>query len=492
LTNKGITRLATIDVAGERISKVTFQRKIVKRDGEFDAAGKLVLPGFIDCHCHMFSVGEMEKEVKLFGSSSIRDFQKRITDFGGKAKFLQPHEWLFGRGWDQDRFEEKRMPSRQDLDEIQISRPMIMVRVCGHIAVMNSLARDWLERAGVFIDTAGKATGIVKETTLSECWRALNVADLTEIKENFLIAQKKALQFGITSVHCILSENWRNELDALRELDTESRLSIKTSLLLPIESLEFVESLELEKQKFLFNGRRFAVTGFKLFADGSLGARTAALKEPYSDDPNNIGIMNYKDEQIVSIAKRVKKLHLVLAVHAIGDRAIEQVIDCFRSARVSKKHSFRIEHVSVVNKSLVAKLSTFVLCIQPMFASSDDWIRERIGTNKEKRFAYPFKSLGKRSTLIAGSDAPVETLNPLESIEAASHNKVDARESLTLSQSLSLYTSTASQASKLTRKTGEIRSGMYCDLVVTSAKDIEELFAAKAIQVFASGERINL
>lgn len=497
---RGEAKLVTLQISNGKFKNIVTQNKILKPKtgfSGFDAGGKLVLPGFIDCHCHLFSVGEIEKEVNLRGCNSIAEMRRRIVDFEQRANFIPPGVWMFGRGWDQDNFQEGRMPSSQDLDSLPFKRPLVMVRICGHVAVLNSLALDFLERAGAFRDAnnetyekdgVGSRTGIVKETSLAECWKILKVSDLKELKNDFLLAQSRALGFGIIGVHTILSENWRNEIEAIRRLDEENRLILKTSIFLPIEALESISSMKkLEREKFLA-GKRFEILGFKLFADGSLGARTAALKSPYSDDPENTGILNYDSTTMTNIVKGVKKSGLILAVHAIGDRAIEQVLECFSNAGVSRKDRFRIEHVSVLRTDLVQKLGIPILCVQPMFASSDYWIEDRIGSSKRTRFAYTFKTLSKRSTLIAGSDAPVETLNPISSIEAACYNRTDPEESLSLDQSLELYTSNAAKLSPITLNSGKIKKGSACDFIVLCESSIDQIFNSKVIKAFIDGQ----
>jgi predicted amidohydrolase YtcJ len=497
MARDGKTRLASIETMNGKIRRVMSQKRTrTVRPNSINAGGNLVLPGFVDCHCHLFALADSERNVILNGSKSIEELQKRIAAFT-KSSHPQMDDWLFGRGWDQDRFEEKRMPSKEDLDILDIDRPIVMVRVCGHIAVMNTLALEWFERAGalkeaagttVERDSSGNLTGIVKEGALSRCWNALKTDNLGALMQDFLVAQSRALSYGITAVHCILSENWQNELKAVKILDRKNRIVIKTSLLLPVEALGNISKMTRPTRDKFLRGRNAKVIGFKLFADGSLGARTAALSLPYSDDPGNSGILNHKDKVIIDSAKRIKRLRLVLAVHVIGDRAVQQVIDCFRTAGVTKRDRFRIEHVSVLTEATVAKLGVPVLCIQPMFASSDYWVKERIGSDRKERFAYPFKTLFKTSRTIAGSDCPVETFDPLKSIKAACFNPVDPGESLDVFQALALYTTTASRESPLTIGTGRVERGYSCDLIVLNRGRLREIFDSAVTHVLINGE----
>jgi predicted amidohydrolase YtcJ len=474
------------------ISTSNPKEEIGRRD--YDAQSCLVLPGLIDCHAHLFSLAMEEKVVKLRGVKSIKEMQKKI-----RARAKEPVDssgWVIGRGWEQDSFAEKRMPNAQDLDEAISDTPAIMTRICGHIAVLNTAAIKKVSKELesfndnlVPKDSGRRPTGIVKETALKACLEKVPKLSVPDLKRYFLNVQERCIQVGLCAVHCILSEHWESELACLRDLDNDGKIALRLSLFLPISALGWIEKLEKTRRKLLLEGKRYLVLGFKLFADGSLGAKTAALGRDYSDDPGNRGLLNYSTAQIKEYAIRVKRLGLIIATHAIGDRAIAQVIRAYKGARVFPEDGFRIEHCSVLTKGILNGIGGTTLCIQPMFSESDYWIQNRLGVSGD-RFAYPFLTLSKIAFLIGGSDAPVEPLEPLRAISAAMKNR-DERESLSLEESLELYTENAARASPITKNCGEIAVGRDCDLVILNQRNRRKLRAAKIRAVFLEGHIVS-
>src|SRR5579883_1470693 len=370
------TRLVDIGVADGKIgfvAKSNGNNKIRTSHAEIDLSGRIVFPGlidshihlfavaekmnmtineswkndpttqvdlgvrsanFIDSHIHLFAVAENASFVDLYGSRSVNEMLQRIREYIKIHEDLGEKEnrksWVLGRGWEQDKLAERRFPTRFDLDKVVTSRPAMMVRVCGHVAVLNSVALDLLlsrldskslDKILIEEDKSGERTGIIRERALEEAWKLVPDPSISKLVDQFLYSQKLCLENGIVGVTCILSENWRRELKAIRRVSESGRLRIRVCLLLPISALEEVEGGILDSDEFAISENDgYAVHGFKLFADGSLGARTAALNEDYSDDPGNSGILNYADSEIIDYARRIKKLRrYILATHAIGD-----------------------------------------------------------------------------------------------------------------------------------------------------------------------------
>jgi predicted amidohydrolase YtcJ len=494
------TKIVDIGISKGKIISIRKSRAVPKKGtgAGYDAEGKIVLPSFIDCHCHLFSLAEQDEEIDLRGSKSIEEMQDRIRKYMLVKAPVATQDWVFGRGWDQDLFKEKRFPSKEDLDSVVDSIPLVLTRICGHIAVMNSRALEFFKSKGAFSGTSNELVpldigdnfiGIVKENALTNCWRALPKVKIEHLERLFLKAQTQALHFGLSGVHCILND--LDQLDAIRRLALAGKLRLRLTLFLPIDSIGKVERMRSRQRSRFLRGKSFQVAGFKLFADGSLGARTAALNEDYSDDPGNKGILNYAEEQIIDYAKRAKKLDLILATHAIGDKAVEQVARAYKKAGISPKDHFRIEHCSVVRLQKIRDLSGIILSVQPMFAVSDFWLKNRIGGLSSKRVGYCLRTLSKRNLLIGGSDAPVESLNPLTGIRAALHNIADPRESLSLLKAIEMYTKGAAIASKLTRKSGSIGIGRSCDVVVLNVKDPSTIPESQVVDLFIDGKRID-
>jgi hypothetical protein len=333
----------------------------------------------------------------------------------------------------------------------------------------------------------GEINGLVKEGALDCVWGKIPPPSEKILAELLAHAQQKALSVGLFGVHCILSENWRIELSAIKSLDRTGRLAIKTSLFLPVTALSLVEMMTPEAKREL-NGRNFATIGFKLFTDGSLGARTAALLRPYSDDPYTSGVLYYKTKYVTNVARRVKRLGMVLATHAIGDRAIKQVVDAYEDAGINLEDGFRIEHASVLNRKLLLRLHDVIVSVQPSFATSDYWLEDRLGKNRTQ-FTYPMRTLLelKGKDLIAGSDSPVESLSPVQGICSALKNPMKG-ESLTLSEAINIYTTNAAGKSPLTKDTGLLATGMKCSVVVFDCTNPERICSSNVTAVLIDGK----
>jgi predicted amidohydrolase YtcJ len=221
-------------------------------------------------------------------------------------------------------------------------------------------------------------------------------------------------------------------------------------------------------------GNDMVKIGFvKIFADGSLGARTAALKEPYSDKPETKGMMLYTQRKLNELVLKAHSAGLQLAVHAIGDRAVEAVLKAFRKTlkeHPREDHRHRVEHCSVLSPRLIRRMKRLglIASVQPHFAVSDFWVVDRVG-NDRARWVYPFKTLVQEGLIVAsGSDCPVEKIDPLLGFWAAVARKTVAEESLTVEEALKIYTLNAAYASFDEDKKGVIEAGKFADLTILS------------------------
>ena len=435
-----------------------------------DLKGRTVVPGFNDAHSHIMSLGRKSSELDLRYASSIESIQRRLRN---KAEATQKGKWIFGRGWDQDRLKEKRYPTRWELDEAAPDNPVFLTRVCGHVGVANSraleLARLGRKRTvslGEFVDRdpkTGEPTGLVKEKAVDL------ICSMPEPSERDLLeactsALSEAAKVGLTSVTCITSSS--SEVQALQKLEEQDRLPLRVYVMVPIECLGNFRNRQVD-DPFL------KVKCVKIFADGSLGARTAALAEPYADEPSTTGILYYNLDQLKRLVKEADEAGFQIAVHVIGDQASTQTLQAFEDAvgkqRVAK-HRHRIEHASVLNPDLIKRTKALGLLatIQPHFVVSDFWIPERLGPERT-RWTYAFKSLIENGVLVAASsDAPVEPLNPLLGIWAAVTRELSPQERLSVMEALRAYTLGAAYFSFEEDIKGSIEVGKYADLTILS------------------------
>jgi predicted amidohydrolase YtcJ len=418
--------------------------KGVKR---LDANGAALFPGFADTHCHPFEYGWLKRNVDLRGISNITGLRLRLF---ARVQRSKPGEWVAGMGWDQEAFSERRMPDRLDIDDLSGKNPVALTRVCGHIALLNTVAIKTLaleDRQGseFMRDEGGRLTGIVREGALEEVTgRIPRSAEVCA--GDLLSAEAEAARCGITTLHSVVSPTgYREELEALAGLHSAGALSLRYRAYIPVEAMGYVKEEGLRSK---LDDDMVRINGVKVYADGSLGARTAALRAPYADDPGNSGILRHTDEELGSIVEGADATGYQVIIHAIGDRAVEQAIRALSlvtGARNPRRH--RIDHASLLPRDLLAKMVKHGIraSVQPLFITSDTWAAKRLGEDRVKDL-YPLKSMLVGGIVASGgSDSPVEQMSPLLGVWAAMvRGGFAPRESLSLDEALGLYTSNAS------------------------------------------------
>jgi len=443
--------------------------------------GKTVVPGFIDTHVHMRGFGRYLTKIDLRNVSSIRKMQQLLQE-----RVQKTHEryWILGRGWDQERLREKRYPTRWDLDEAASNNPVILTRVCGHICVVNSKA---LELANITKDTAapsggqidrdpetGEPTGILRENALDLVLNVVPEPNEEELTEMCALACHKAVEAGLTSVHWFVRSS--AEIRVLQELRKEDKLPIRIYLVVPVEFLERLASAGLATG---FGDSMMKIGSIKILADGSLGARTAALKQPYNDEPSTRGMMLYNRRSLNTLVLKAHKARFQLAIHAIGDRAVDMALKALETAvneSPRENHRHRLEHVSVVTETFIHQMRKLgvIASVQPHFAVSDFWVEKRLGKARA-RWTYPFRTFIKEGLVVTGgSDCPVEPISPLLGIFAAVNREAFPQERITLDEALRIYTISAAFASFEEKVKGSIEAGKLADLVVLS-DDLREI-----------------
>jgi len=457
-----------------------------KKTKIIDLHEKTVVPGFIDAHAHLITLGHTLPWLDLRGVSSITEIQRKLK---AKVQETERKRWILGRGWDQDRLREKRYPTRWDLDRVSARNPVLLSRVCGHIGVANSRA---LEIANINTETAasggefigrdlktGEPTGILREKTLDMVWNMPKPSEGDMLKACSR-ACTEAAKAGLTSVHWVVYNP--DEVYALQELRKKDRLPLRIYVILPEEcSTNF-------KNKRL-NDAFLKLRCVKMFADGSLGARTAALQEPYEDEPSTKGLLNHSLDELKTMIGEADKAGFQVALHAIGDLAMSESLKAFQEAlgtEAIRKRRHRIEHASVLNPSLIEQVKTLglIVCIQPHFVISDFWVSNRLG-HKRARWTYSFKSLLKSDILVAGSsDAPAEPISPLLGIWAAVARESFPDERISVEEALQIYTINAAYFSFEEKVKGSIEVGKFADLTVLSENPLTlEREKIKDIQV---------
>ncbi len=397
-----------------------------------DVQGRVVIPGLVDSHMHLSSYALGKVRLDLRGVTSIEYLKEAVKL---RALSLKEGEWIVGMGWDHEQFREKRLPNRFDLDEAAPSNPVLLTRICGHMGVANTLA---LRKLGLESEE-----GLLYEDELYEALK--RVPKPPNYRDLLLNSLCDLASYGITRI-CSM-DVLKEELDAL--------LSLRE---LPIWVHLFMSEEDYTK---LEGKRKLSIEGIKVFADGSFGARTAALREDYADDPGNRGMLLKRSDDLVRLARVLENDGKMLAVHAIGDRALEEVLNALKLVK-----NIRIEHASLMPPDLLQEFrdnQPVVFTVQPHFTISDSWLEERLG--ERVKYAYNYRAmLDADFTLAGSSDAPIEPVNPWISIGAALTGGLLEVPPLTIDEAIEMYTSSGLKACGV--KYDPLSPGSPADLVV--------------------------
>ncbi|MEM3229136.1 MAG: amidohydrolase [Fervidicoccaceae archaeon] len=467
-------------------------KKAKELGGEIiDRRGKIVLPGFIDSHMHLNSLGISLMTLDLRGTKSISELKGKLSSFrkGGEKVII-------GRGWDQELFSEGRWPRASDLDAVISDIPVVLVRVCGHAAVLNSLAleialeegmEDYIQR-----DDKGEPTGVIFEDLVG-----IVLTRMTEWMDKHEIMMKatmEAARLGVTSVGFMSAKI--KDLEILKMMNERNELRTRVFVYLDYKEIDALKQVNGSIDHELLR-----VNGIKLFADGSLGARTALLSQPYADSPETSGVAVMGENELAYWSNRAKELGLQSAIHAIGDAALDNVIGAFKKSGI-RGNLGRVEHASIVMDDQIQKLASLGIgaSVQPHFIISDWWLVKRLGMERAK-YAYRFKTMMKAGIDIGFStDSPVEPLDPWITLDAAVNRgekegvelfNLTRDERLSIEEALHAYTA---GSAKLMRAEGigRLEPGNFADFVIVSGDPFnEDLASLRVLESYIGGKRVH-
>ncbi|MGL4731308.1 MAG: amidohydrolase [Clostridium sp.] len=457
-------------------------------DSIIDLKGKVVLPGFNDSHMHLLGYGYNKYKVDLNNSTSFDDIINTSKDYIIKSN-TGSTQVLLGRGWNQDNLKEKQIPTRLVLDKISTDIPIIFTRACGHMAVCNSKAISLLKYNGESLidDNINLKDGIFTEDALGILNKLVKNPTLQELKHMIISACDELIKNGITSVQsddfCALPQRDCDlVLKAFLELACENKLPVRVYEQCLFDDVnEFKYYLDNEKIKFHSGDTFFKIGPLKLLLDGALGGRTALLSEPYYDDKNNYGIANLEKNTLDEFVKLSNNNSMQIAVHAIGDQAINWVLDSYENFTDNTnplRHG--IVHCQLTTQNSLNKMKNLntLAYIQPIFLHYDlHIVEDRIGSEKYKS-TYAFNTMNKLGiNASCGSDAPVEHFNVFNGLHCAI-NRQDLsnypptgwlkNESLSLIDAIKAFTIKGAFASFEEDIKGSLELGKLADLIVLS------------------------
>ena len=450
---------------------------------KYDLGGKVVIPGFIDAHTHFIQMGVDAMSVDL---TSSRSLDEAMAMMKAGAKKIAPGEWVVGSGWTESKWSDGRFITREDLDVACPDHTAVAHRVCGHLSSVNSKAIDEIpltaEMPDVMRDSGGKLTGIVTESAVAVVRNATAPSPEGRMK-GLMVACRKAHSLGVTSVQ---DNGAGDDLPVYVKAVNSGKLSVRVYFNTPSSGLESRLRIGIPTP---FGSEWLKIGGLKIFCDGALGARTAALSEPFSDDPGNKGSLINSEEELRGMVSKANEAGIQLVIHAIGDRGIEAALSAIEESleeHPRKNHRHRIEHLELPTQSHIDRMrrSRIVASMQPNFVGEWSGINgmyyERLGVERAKR-NNPFKQiLRSRVKLVFGSDCmPFSPIYGLASAVAAPHDV----QRLTVEEALAAYTRDAAYTSFEEKVKGVIAEGKLADFVVLSRNPFDDPSDIRSIQV---------
>ncbi|MEO0130665.1 MAG: amidohydrolase [candidate division WOR-3 bacterium] len=467
-------------IKDKKISEIFFSKEIPNYP-MIDYEDYYLLPGFIDSHIHLLELGLLNIFPDLSPISSLGDLFEIIAE---AKKNLAYFPFLIFFNFDLEKIKEKKYPKREELDKIVDKKILIISQVDGHTSILNTYGLikifDQNIVSGMELDQYKEPTGILRGEANEIVHKYYKKNLPLDIKIfAFREAEKNVIKNGITSLCAMVGEEEDNSYEILLEnLDS-----------FKIEIIIFPQIKDINKVKSL----GFKRIGGCILIDGSLSSYTAALSEPYSDSPNTSGILYFTNEELYKFLRDASDEGLQIALHAIGDKAIEQVVNIYEKFLKENSLRHRIEHCEVLNNRLIRKIKKLNLIIscQPAFeyywGGKGKLYEKRLG--KRIEFTNPYRSLlNENIILVGGSDAPITSPNPLLGIYSAL-NHPNEKERISLNEAIDLFTKNGAYGVFLEDRKGEIKKGYDADLVVLEDLPIHN-YNIKIKAVFKKGEII--
>ena len=511
---------------GVKDGKITFlgtddEAKNISSKELIDLKGKMMIPGMADAHLHLYAYCQNLTFVDL---SKVHNINEMINLMKEKVKNVKKGDWVKGVNFDQSKWKENRFPTLEEMNSISKDNPVIIKRCCLHAVVANSKA---LEMAGigknyqagtggiVELDKDGMPNGILREQS-TKVFDDILPDPLKDIEVQKRIMQDVLNDMsskGITTIHTYAAKIWQynEDINIYKNFEKEGKLPLRVTVCID----ELFEPEILTKEKLNNPYRKVQLGAYKIFSDGSMGSRSAALKKPYSDDPENSGFMLFTQEELNNKILTGYEHGLQPAIHAIGDRALDMTLSAIEyTLKITKEKGmtdeeqkkrlpFRIIHVQMIDDDLLERMKKLplVLDIQPIFLCTDlHWIEDRIGKERLKG-SFALKTMEKAGLIqTGGSDCPVETYEPLKGIYAAvTRQDMEGypiegflpEERLSVYEALCMYTKNVPYATGQESVLGTLEIGKFADLTVLEKNlfkiDEKEIKDVKVEQTYVAG-----
>ena len=465
----------------------------------YDISGKTIMPGLIDSHCHFLWMGvAMKTRVLLDDTKSIDEALKRVKKRVDEAK---PGEWILGNGWDESKWVENRYLTKDDLDAIAPDNPIMLSRVCGHLVSINTkamevtgLTRDTQDTEGGHVDKDedGENTGILRDCRhLIEA--SIPPTNIETMVEGLKIASDYALSLGCSGIHDAGLTS--RDINAYQQAEEEGKLKVRSYIMVRGDAEDAAIKLGV---KTGLGDDMVQLGPVKLLMDGSLGARTAALFEPYEDEPSTSGLLLIKPEVLTEKIIHAHEANLQTATHAIGDLAVEKVLDSIQEAlrrKPKKNHRHRIEHCELTSAQQIERIKQLGIIpdMQPNFigewSGPGSMYRQRLGERRD-RMSNQYRAMLDEGIRVAfGSDGM--PFNPIYGIWSAVNHPIKENR-ITLEEAVMCYTLNAAYAGFHEEKIGSVEKGKLGDISVfngdLSEIPIEDIRNAKCYMTLVNGK----
>lgn len=457
---------------------------------KIDLEDKTLIPGLSDSHLHTLMYG---KELDMLDLSDVKSIDHMIAETRSyiESKQLEPDDWVFGWGWNQENFDQDKLPTTNDLDKISKNHPIVLKRECRHLLVANSIAlnmagitaRTEVEDGKIVLDENNKPNGVICENAQKLIANAAPKTTVSELKKYIIKAAEKFKEYGLTFVQTDdlddTNISYKKVLQAYYELADAGQLPIRFNLQLRLKNEDQFKEFLNEHQPGKYN--EFLTLGpLKIWADGSLGAKTAALRENYLGHKDSFGELLFSREKMKKMAELAYQNDMQIACHAIGDRTIEQFVEIIEelNQKYNKELRHRIIHAQMADYELLERMSAAGINtdIQPAFTASD-WksVAKKIGKAREQQ-SYLWKDMIDLNINTAGSsDCPIEIPDPIWGIFCAVTRKDKNLEpefgwlpnqKITVQDALEMYTTNAAFNAFSESKRGKIKVGYQADFSI--------------------------
>ena len=517
-----VQRVQAIAVLGDRIQAVGTDAEIEKLKGPktqlIDLNGHFVMPGFNDAHLHLAIAGLQKLRVDLIGVKTVDELRERVR---AKVETAPPGEWLLGGGWDETLWSGKTLPSRKNLDDISGGHPVFLDRVDGHLAVANTRALQLAKITSashdplggkIDHDENGQPTGLLRDTAQNAIRAVIPLPTRAQRRRGLEIALADLAMHGLTSAQDY-SPDWEN-FQIYEELEKEGKLTARISEWLPFD--ESIEELRRKHDSHPQSDLMLHTGMLKAFMDGSLGGHTAALLQPYSDDPENSGLPRYEPQKLNEMARERVLAGFQLGFHAIGDKGVQMALDAFaegeKTAREqnvkapdgSQDFRLRVEHAQVTTPQQIERFKELkaIASMQPSHLLTDmRWAEDRLGP-KRAATSYAWASFIQEGVPLAfGTDYPVEPVTPFRGLYSAVTRKSEdgtqeyfPEQKLSIDQAIAAYTTGSAFAEFEEHEKGEIAPGMLADFIVLD-RDVttiapHEILGTRVLRTIVGGKTV--